>query len=285
MSIKKWQYTDRVRSIIRLAEKERVLTRCQLLNPFHLLLGSVNERSGALAEVFLACDFNLDNLRTGSKLLDDISEKSSNDYELGVLITKEVERIFGKAVQYMKRYQQIFLNEGHLLKALITSGLVDNYLNEESRSIIVRNLSTPRDMITSLREYQFPDNHFKNIKRLTAKNYDHLYDFINENFAKDWLNTYQKAIKAGKTTIYIACNDDDKIIGFAAYDIVRTKKGLFGPMGVSKKNRTLGVGSSLLHHCLKDMKEIGYEYAIIGEAGPQEFYEKTCNARLIPFDY
>ncbi|UOQ47692.1 hypothetical protein MUN88_16790 [Gracilibacillus caseinilyticus] len=161
MSVKEWRYTDRVQRIIRLAEKERVMTECQLLNPFHLLLGSVNERSGALAEVFLTCDFDLIHLRNGSKLLDDMSKKPSNDYEEGVLITKDVHQIFDEAVKYMERYHQVFLNEGHLLKALIFSALFDNFLSDETRSIIVRNLSKPRDMITSLREYQFPDNYLK----------------------------------------------------------------------------------------------------------------------------
>ncbi|WP_425454571.1 hypothetical protein [Gracilibacillus dipsosauri] len=39
---------------------------------------------------------------------------------------------------------------------------------------------------------------------------------------------------------------------------------------------------ALLHYCLKEMKEAGYEYAIIGQAGPIEFYEKACQARVIP---
>lgn len=30
------------------------------------------------------------------------------------------------------------------------------------------------------------------------------------------------------------------------------------------------------------MKGKGYEYTIIGEAGPLEFYEKSCNAVIIP---
>ncbi|WP_369809895.1 GNAT family N-acetyltransferase [Gracilibacillus caseinilyticus] len=67
------------------------------------------------------------------------------------------------------------------------------------------------------------------------------------------MKTTQNAIKPGKTTIYIAFDDHDEIIGFAAYDIVRKKKGLFGPMGVSSQNRIKGVGFSLLHHCLRDI--------------------------------
>lgn len=32
------------------------------------------------------------------------------------------------------------------------------------------------------------------------------------------------------------------------------------------------------------MKEIGYEYVIIGQAGPIEFYERCCNAKVIPLE-
>ncbi|MCS0787578.1 hypothetical protein NX021_05290 [Cytobacillus firmus] len=64
--------------------------------------------------------------------------------------------------------------------------------------------------------------------------------------------------------------------GFAAFDVYRNRKGYFGPMGVVKTSRIKGAGNALLHHCLRDMKEIGYEYAIIGGAGPIEFYEKLA---------
>ncbi|WP_282172419.1 hypothetical protein [Cytobacillus firmus] len=33
---------------------------------------------------------------------------------------------------------------------------------------------------------------------------------------------------------------------------------------------------------LNNIKEIGYGYAIIGGAGPIEFYEKACRAVVIP---
>lgn len=52
-------------------------------------------------------------------------------------------------------------------------------------------------------------------------------------------------------------------------------------MGTSLSNRMQGIGYTLLHYCLYEMKEIGYEYAVIGEAGPLEFYEKACNAVVI----
>ncbi len=53
-------------------------------------------------------------------------------------------------------------------------------------------------------------------------------------------------------------------------------------MGTSFFNRIHGIEYTLLHCCLGEMKEIGYEYAVIREAGPIEFYEKACNAVVIP---
>ncbi|AIE79070.1 acetyltransferase, GNAT family [Bacillus cereus] len=46
--------------------------------------------------------------------------------------------------------------------------------------------------------------------------------------------------------IYIA-EKEEVIVGFACYDVVRGKKGLFGPMGTAKQNRVKGVGRQLLH--------------------------------------
>ena len=38
----------------------------------------------------------------------------------------------------------------------------------------------------------------------------------------------------------------------------------------------------VLLRCLTAMREYGYGYAIIGSVGPVEFYQKTCNATVIP---
>lgn len=83
--------------------------------------------------------------------------------------------------------------------------------------------------------------------------------------------------------VFVAFSGDGELIGFAAFDSYKGKKGYFGPMGVAKGIREKGTGSALLHACLMNMKEIGYEYAIIGGAGPIEFYEKVCRAVVIPY--
>ncbi|CKH60380.1 Uncharacterised protein [Streptococcus pneumoniae] len=104
-------------------------------------------------------------------------------------------------------------------------------------------------------------------------------------FGERWLQSVDYGFRTynEKLPIYIA-QQEEVIVGFACYDVVRGKKGLFGPMGIAKQNRVKGVGKELLYHCLYNMKQDGYEYAIIGQAGPIEFYERNCNARLIPID-
>lgn len=183
----------------------------------------------------------------------------------------------------MNRYNQIYVNEGHLLKALITTEVIENLLSEENKKLILTLGTTSRDMITHLGHYIFPNINTPLIRRVNLKDQYNLIQFVEMNFSKEWSQTIRDAFLFSEPSIYIAFDSNENIIGFAAFDVYRNKKCYFGPMGVSKTNRIKGIGFALLHHCLKDMSEIGYEYAIIGGAGPIEFYEKTCNAVVIPF--
>lgn len=81
--------------------------------------------------------------------------------------------------------------------------------------------------------------------------------------------------------IFIA-HADNRIVGFACYDVVQMKKGVFGPMGTSLTYRQKGVGKALLYHGLSGMQRTGYACAIIDNAGPIEFYETACGAVVIP---
>ena len=55
----------------------------------------------------------------------------------------------------------------------------------------------------------------------------------------------------------------------------------FGPTGVHKKLRGLGIGKVLLLHCLLDMKQRGYPRCEIGWVGPIPFYAHTVGARYV----
>ncbi|WP_436376936.1 GNAT family N-acetyltransferase [Cytobacillus sp. BC1816] len=199
-----------------------------------------------------------------------------------ITVTKEVVQIFESALNYMKMYNQVYVNEGHLLKALLTDSSLKHHLSEEDKNTILTLGTTSRDMIAHLGSYTFPRINSQTIRK--ARRYDEimLVNFVKENFSKEWSHTIRSGFQKEKLSIYIALNQNDEINGFAAFDVYRNKKGYFGPMGVVKTSRVKGVGNALLHHCLRDMKEIGYEYAIIGGAGPIEFYEKACRAVVIP---
>ncbi|KAB8135812.1 GNAT family N-acetyltransferase [Gracilibacillus oryzae] len=253
----------------------------QVVTPGHLLYGCLIQKSGALGEIRLKSSIELEKLRS-TVIMAEPHTKTTSDY-LSCSVSKEVLAVFEKAANYMKNYNQIHLNEGHLLKALINSHKVDHLLTEENKQIIIRLATSSRDMITHLAAYSFPDITSRFIDKVSKKEETELIQFMETHFS-GWLDTIQFAFQQAEQNIYIARNDGGKIIGFAAYDTYQHKKGYFGPMGVLPDCRTKGVGYALLHYCLKDMKEIGYEYAIIGGAGPLEFYEKACRAVVIPLN-
>jgi len=74
---------------------------------------------------------------------------------------------------------------------------------------------------------------------------------------------------------------DRAVIGFAAYEC--TARGFFGPTGVAERHRSKGIGEALLLAALHGLREMGYVYAVIGAAGPVDFYEKKVGAVVIPF--
>lgn len=69
------------------------------------------------------------------------------------------------------------------------------------------------------------------------------------------------------------------LLGFAGYDA--GVRGMFGPMGVREDYRDRGIGTALLLHNLHEMRRARYAYAVIGWAGPTDFYTKTVGATII----
>ncbi|MFE8697625.1 GNAT family N-acetyltransferase [Cytobacillus sp. FJAT-53684] len=272
-------FTERMVRMMRNAEKEAD----HVLMPVHLLIACLQEKMGALGEISMKCEIEISSLRemaTNEKAnLDVISVK---DARFNIPVSKEVVFVFQEAVNYMKHYNQVFLNEGHLLKALLRTKVIDSYLSDGDKKIILNLGTTSRDMITHLSQYHFPQIDLNIVRKVTISDYSRLIQFVETNFSSEWSQTIKDGFLKSDPSIYIAVAGEE-IIGFAAFDVYKGRKCYFGPMGVSKSNRIKGVGTILLHHCLKEMKEIGYEYAIIGGAGPIEFYEKACHAVVIPY--
>ncbi len=106
-----------------------------------------------------------------------------------------------------------------------------------------------------------------------------LREFIEKHFGSPWAAEADYAFTHRPITGFVAIVKG-RIVGFAVYEC--TRRGYFGPTGVREDLRGNGVGAALLFRCLESMWEMGYAYAVIGGVGPREFYEKVCDAFVIP---
>jgi GNAT superfamily N-acetyltransferase len=103
--------------------------------------------------------------------------------------------------------------------------------------------------------------------------------FVEKNFSVAWADEISVGFTSKPVSVYLAVVERE-IVGFAAYEC--TRRSFFGPTGVIENMQGRGIGKALLLSCLWGLRELGYIYAIIGRAGPVEFYEKTVGAIVIP---
>jgi predicted N-acetyltransferase YhbS len=106
-------------------------------------------------------------------------------------------------------------------------------------------------------------------------------DWVRDNFSTNWASEASVAITRQPSACLIAI-DNGNLVGFACYDT--TARGFFGPTGVHPDSRGKGVGIALFSASLQAMKSMGYAYAIIGDAGPVDFYVNAVGAMTIPAD-
>lgn len=276
-----FQFTDRMKRIINFAKELALKSEDKVLLPAHLLLGCLQEKTGVLGEVTMQLDgYTLaeitERLYTHQK-----SHAPTKHDAVNIALTVEAKIALEKATDYMKHYNQIYLNEGHLIKVLLSLENIQSAL-PETLKLSLHHATKARDMISYLGDYKLPSLQFQSIRKASSVDKNNLVAFVKNHFSAEWANTIQKAFVMDSPTIYVAFDENQQLIGFAGFDINNGKKNHLGPMGVAKHNRIKGVGYALLHHCLHDMKKTGYDYAIIGGAGPMEFYEKACGAVLIP---
>lgn len=103
-------------------------------------------------------------------------------------------------------------------------------------------------------------------------------NLVRAHFSESWANECDVTFSRQPVSCFIAI-EDSALRGFACYDA--TLRGFFGPTGVRDSARGRGIGTALLLACLHDMRAQGYGYAIIGAAGPTQFYEKIVGAITI----
>ena len=106
-------------------------------------------------------------------------------------------------------------------------------------------------------------------------------DWVRTHFSEYWVSEVSAAMAHQPPGCLIA-TVDGQLVGFACYDA--TARGFFGPTGVSEDQRGKGIGLALFHQALMAMKAQGYAYAIVGSAGPVDFYVNAAGAMPIPSD-
>ncbi len=106
-----------------------------------------------------------------------------------------------------------------------------------------------------------------------------LLAFVGSHFGPKWVSECTTALAARPARVLIA-TEGQRLLGFACYDV--TARGFFGPTGVAPDHRGRGLGKALLLAALHQLRVEGFAYAIIGNAGPVDFYQRTCGAIVIP---
>ncbi|MFV3128233.1 GNAT family N-acetyltransferase [Niveispirillum sp. KHB5.9] len=114
------------------------------------------------------------------------------------------------------------------------------------------------------------------LRRAIAPEAPAILPWIEERFGAGWRAEAATALAACPARIHIALSAAGNLLGFACHDV--TARGLFGPTGVDVEARGTGLGKALLLASLRAMAAAGYAYAVIGGAGPVEFYVKAVGA-------
>jgi GNAT superfamily N-acetyltransferase len=118
-----------------------------------------------------------------------------------------------------------------------------------------------------------------NIRRAQPFEMTQVREFISQTFSLTWADEISVGF-ANKPVSVVVATRAGRVIGFAGYEC--TRKAFFGPTGVAASERGQGIGTALLIASLWGLRELGYVYAIIGSAGPTDFYERTVGAIVIP---
>jgi GNAT superfamily N-acetyltransferase len=116
--------------------------------------------------------------------------------------------------------------------------------------------------------------------------------WVRRHFQESWARACEVALARLPGTCYVAVEEDrahvpsgpydlpgEALLGFVCYDV--DIRGMLGPMGVREASRGRGIGRALLLTCLRAMAADGYAYAVVGWAGPVEFYARCANATVI----
>jgi GNAT superfamily N-acetyltransferase len=117
------------------------------------------------------------------------------------------------------------------------------------------------------------------VRKPIGPEYSTVIRWVEGHFGANWASEAQAALANRPVTVWVAVQES-AMLGFACYDA--TARGFVGPIGVVETVRGRGLGSALLLACLRDMRAVGYGYAIAGAVGASEFFRRVAGAIDIP---
>ncbi len=118
------------------------------------------------------------------------------------------------------------------------------------------------------------------VRKPIGPEHDLVVDWIGAQFGPGWSSEARVALGNRPPTLFVATSGEPPaLLGFCAYDA--TARGLLGPVGVAEHARGGGVGAALLLACLRDMRALGYGYAVVGGVGAPEFFRRVAGATEI----
>jgi GNAT superfamily N-acetyltransferase len=120
-----------------------------------------------------------------------------------------------------------------------------------------------------------------NFERITPENFEDLFNFVHQHFSLGaWPEETKLSYKINPPSTFVAKNSANKIVGWASHSI--DFPGTFGPTGVLKTLRGIGIGGELLKWCMWDMKQSGLKECVIRwvMGDTIKFYSKTLGAYI-----
>jgi len=116
------------------------------------------------------------------------------------------------------------------------------------------------------------------IRRALTPEKSIVVQWVAASFSSAWADECAVSFARQPLACFLALRQG-QICGFVAYEA--TCRNFLGPIGVDDGSRGRGIGEALLLCALHAMRNEGYAYAIIGGAGPTEFFQKAAGAMLI----
>ncbi|KAA9132806.1 GNAT family N-acetyltransferase [Marinihelvus fidelis] len=100
-----------------------------------------------------------------------------------------------------------------------------------------------------------------------------------DHFGGSWHDEVGRSMAQMPVGVHLAWRDSE-LLGFSAWGGNNTAAGWFGPMGTLPAARGLGIGGVLLKRCLRDLRELGFQTAVIPWVGPVPFYQAQVGAEV-----